>query len=484
MANTTPLTVLTSSDIQDLLGDLNRDEIEHMQQSLRNALHEYSTGNQDNPECFQNQQDRMVTENDNGTTTLVMPARSSSGVSMKVVTLAPPEFLSVHRNAFEQQSINSSPQGSLTLMDNGGNAYAFMNAGELTAFRTALASSLLIVRRRKVKAITVFGSGKQAFWHLRLALLFHGKTIEHVYIHNHSLSKTSKTFFKAFVGYDNVVKKEEGWHNTRFSVLSPSYAEYHRLLKGQLRASDIIICATPAEAPLFEETILTNPSGRIKGRLIIAVGSYKPGMIELPPAILKQAVKHHGSGLHFRKRAAEGGCILVDTTRSLRQTGELIQSELQMNHIVEIGEIVMLVEQFAHEMDEENDESVIDDNESIDFPSGLGHSGMSSMASALSEITNSSRRSSRRSSKASLRSESESTNSSWISHLSFQKRRHDLNDHHKKKHSKDEEEMTEWLARGNVIYKSVGLGLVDLVVGDELVRFAREKGYGITVDDF
>ena len=55
----------------------------------------------------------------------------------------------------------------------------------------------------------------------------------------------------------------------------------------------------------------------------------------------------------------EGGCVLVDTTKSLRQTGELIQAELQMNHIVEIGEIVMLVEQFAHEMDESDDESAV-----------------------------------------------------------------------------------------------------------------------------
>ena len=47
-------------------------------------------------------------------------------------------------------------------MDNAGNAYAYINAEELTAFRTALTSSLLMVRRKKVKTISVFGSGKQA----------------------------------------------------------------------------------------------------------------------------------------------------------------------------------------------------------------------------------------------------------------------------------------------------------------------------------
>lgn len=44
--------------------------------------------------------------------------------------------------------------------------------------------------------------------------------------------------------------------------------------------------------------------------------------------------------------------------------------------------------------------------------------------------------------------------------------------------------MTEWLARGNVIYKSIGLGLMDLVVGNELVRLARDMDYGTFVSDF
>jgi len=78
-----PLTVLTDSDVQGILGNLNKAEVERMQLSLRNALHEYSTGNQDQPACQMNQQERMVIENDNGTATAVMPARSSIGISMK-----------------------------------------------------------------------------------------------------------------------------------------------------------------------------------------------------------------------------------------------------------------------------------------------------------------------------------------------------------------------------------------------------------------
>lgn len=41
-----------------------------------------------------------------------------------------------------------------------------------------------------------------------------------------------------------------------------------------------------------------------------------------------------------------------------------------------------------------------------------------------------------------------------------------------------------WLQSGNVIYKSVGMGLMDLAVGMSLVDFAREKGVGTQVPGF
>jgi ornithine cyclodeaminase/alanine dehydrogenase-like protein (mu-crystallin family) len=44
--------------------------------------------------------------------------------------------------------------------------------------------------------------------------------------------------------------------------------------------------------------------------------------------------------------------------------------------------------------------------------------------------------------------------------------------------------MAKWLQSGNVIYKSVGLGLEDLTVAMRLVEFAREKGVGTHVEDF
>jgi hypothetical protein len=53
-----------------------------------------------------------------------------------------------------------------------------------------------------------------------------------------------------------------------------------------------------------------------------------------------------------------------------------------------------------------------------------------------------------------------------------------------KKKKEREDHMCRWLQAGNVIYKSVGLGLMDLTVGMQVVEFAREKGVGAHVAGF
>ena len=47
-----------------------------------------------------------------------------------------------------------------------------------------------------------------------------------------------------------------------------------------------------------------------------------------------------------------------------------------------------------------------------------------------------------------------------------------------------EKGLRDWLMRGNVVYKSVGLGLMDVCVGEDLVMLARERGIGGVVEGF
>jgi ornithine cyclodeaminase/alanine dehydrogenase-like protein (mu-crystallin family) len=41
-----------------------------------------------------------------------------------------------------------------------------------------------------------------------------------------------------------------------------------------------------------------------------------------------------------------------------------------------------------------------------------------------------------------------------------------------------------WLQTGNVIYKSVGVGLMDLSIGLHIIEFAKQKGVGSHVQGF
>jgi len=45
-------------------------------------------------------------------------------------------------------------------------------------------------------------------------------------------------------------------------------------------------------------------------------------------------------------------------------------------------------------------------------------------------------------------------------------------------------QLQSWLQSGNVIYKSVGLGLMDLSVGMHLIGYAKEKGVGTHIEGF
>ena len=430
-----PLTVLTDSDVRALLLTLDRDDILELQHNLAGAFHEYSTGNNDAGCASDYQPHRTVITRKCGQTTLFMPASTGSTVGMKIVSLrgdAPKREPSITSTTSDlsglsltpastmasDQSTKSSvsgtsfsppasiassesttPRGTLTLLDFHGTPMGIVNAEELTAFRTALAACMMFNKRQHVHTVTVFGAGKQAYWHIRLALLLRGSEIKHVNIINRSFERTTK-LMQEFYDSNHV----EWRSNVKFSALSPQFGEYGRLLKEEVRKADVIFCCTPSTDPLFPAEFLTSTEGRKKGRFVSAIGSYKPHMTELHPDIFRQAVEPSNHHHHHHKHAPKGGVIIVDSLEScLKEAGEIIQAKLKPEHLVEIGELLMVKKAALKEIE-------------------LGGPG--------------------------------------------------------------EKGLLDWLVKGNVLYKSVGMGLMDLVVGGDLVTLARERGYGTTVKDF
>lgn len=455
------LIVLRDDDVKLLLHSLTRKDLLHLQQSLADALHYYSTAVEDDNigSCASYQPQRQELKRKDGTTTLFMPATGNDNMGIKVVTLSEASShgsTTTTTSRTEQSSISSlgslpwseqtsvstqssitafdtpsettasetlsskssstTPKGSLTLFERDGTPRALVNAEELTAFRTALASTMLFKKRTNVHDVVIFGAGKQAYWHARLALLLRPSDVHHLNIINRSFENASNLLKELY---------SDKWlvqvPRPQTAIITPSHVEYSRHLKDTLRKAAAIFCTTPATQPLFPPEILTSTEGRRKGRYLAAIGSYKPHMCEIHPDVIRQAVapahRHH----HHR-HAQQGGAIVVDSVEScLKEAGELIQAGLSGREVVELGELVML-KRDAEKRRQESSSSL--DSEGVEIGG--------------------------------------------------------------KKESADDmdKSLQEWLCRGNVIYKGVGLGLMDVTVGGHLVRLADERGLGTRIENF
>ncbi|KAK3316390.1 ornithine cyclodeaminase [Apodospora peruviana] len=533
------LTVLTDDEIRLLLENLTPDDLTNFRDDLRAALHLYSAGTQTST----HQPERTSVHSEaTGATTLFMPSASPAGQGVKVVTLSSAK---TQDGDDDKDSATTppviKPTGAITLFSPQGTPLGILHASTLTAFRTALASLCLVSKRDTIRKITVFGCGEQAYWHVRLTLMLRGSTIRHVNLINRRFSQSCKTILKRFYSIPSSTKTREGWNECTFGVLTPGYGEYERLLREQVQGADIIFCCTPSTLPLFDAGILTEHEARRKGRLIVAIGSYTPEMREVPVELIRQATKVQESKLHFHKHAREGGVIVVDTLDgALKEAGELIEAGVEPKQLVELGELVML-HRIALSEDEEMVQSPEDSASSvissIDFEKmeiasqssgSTGATGSNSnssgshfsIPSAMSSVFgNKERRSSggggsgsrtssptRKSLKASIFHRR--VNSS--SHEDYEKsslasptgeespttpqvadhellQQHRLSSETKKKSKKensDANRLAGWLQKGNVIYKSVGLGLMDLTVGLHVIKYAAERGIGSQIEGF
>ncbi|KAM5377274.1 hypothetical protein ACJZ2D_005093 [Fusarium nematophilum] len=451
-------TVLSDAQVNSILEGLDIDELDEFRHVLASTLHEFSTG-VDAADDFQQPPRQSTLHPETLAKTLYMPS-----CAPLISLTTPSASLDAHIRPI-------SPTGVVNLFRPDGSPLGTVHATALTAFRTALASTCLLARRNHVKTLTVFGSGLQAYWHLRLALMMRGSTIRHVHVINRRWSENATGLLKKFASVPHETKHREGWADTKFGLLIPTFHEYQRLLKEQMRDSDVIYCCTPSQEDLFDASILTSHEGRKKGRLIIAVGSSTPQMRELPDELLQLAVKQYDKPhRHFHKHAPEGGVIVVDNIHGvMKEAGEIINANIGPSQLVELGELVMLHRQAIEESDEltSSQASVASDMEKLDL-----HGRATSLSSVFG-----SNASDPASPTGSVGSEPRKSGSFFH----FRKGSSSSSENEKRK---KEDHLVRWLRDGTVIYKSVGLGLMDLVVGMHLVEVANEKGIGTHIEGF
>lgn len=88
-------------------------------------------------------------------------------------------------------------------------------------------------------------------------------------------------------------------------------------VKEALKEADVVVTATPATEPLF-------PADALKpGTAVVLLGSSRPDMCEVPPALLQTAR------------------VIVDSREAcLREAGEIIQAGLTGEDLTELGELL------------------------------------------------------------------------------------------------------------------------------------------------
>ncbi|KAH8205460.1 hypothetical protein TruAng_000366 [Truncatella angustata] len=362
------LTVLSDSDVSKVFSSLSTEEVNGLLQVLGETLTHYS--------CHGGKNDylaRSAHTRKDGQTSLFMPSVTQDLIGTKIVGVAPPQTQSSAAPVAGLKSV-------LTLCDATGQAVGILNAAELTAFRTSLGSMLLFHQRQTVRNIVVFGAGKQALWHVKLAAILRGRDIQMVTIINRSSKRTEQLI--------SDIQSSEQWPSHIKLVASENQESLEQLVTD----ADAIFCTTPSTEALFPAAFLTSDAAKSKTRYIAAIGSYKLNMREIDPEYLRTVVDPSGP---LSAQAYKEGVITVDSQEGCsEEAGEIVAAKIPHEKIVEVGELLQ-----------------------------------------------------QRTKPASA-------------------------------------DLEKWLQEGLVIYKSVGIGVMDISIGREILRLANSKSIGLTAPDF
>ncbi|CAI7621693.1 unnamed protein product [Penicillium pancosmium] len=229
----------------------------------------------------------FATKADN--TCIFMPVSNTETTGIKCVTVAP-----------------GGIQGVINLFSPDGRLQGLLAAAEITAFRTALASMTLFVRSHDIRKenVLVFGSGRQAEWHARLALLLYPEQIRRLVFVNRSRARLNEMERDVF---GDLRVRNPGVNITTISKEDTPH--YDETLLRELQFSDVIFSCTPSLQPNFSFSALQSVP---KQRFISLIGSYKPPMHEID----------------------------TETLLSGEESGELITAGVQGDQLTEMGDLL------------------------------------------------------------------------------------------------------------------------------------------------
>jgi ornithine cyclodeaminase len=253
---------LNNKDIEEIVDKIDLIEI------LEKGFQMYGEKNYQMPE-------RMHLNRDDDTI-LYMPCITKDIIGTKIISLFP-------KNKDKNLPVIS---GIMLLNDiDTGLPKGILDGSSITAYRTGAlgATGIKHTTGRNCKNIGLIGPGVQGFHQLLLASKV--RNIENIYIYGRN-----KENLKDFI---NRLKKKLPNINIRPADTS------EELVKN----SEIIITATPSESP-----VMPNNKELLKGKHIIAIGSYKYKMREIPDALYELIDE-----------------VYVDTELAIEESGDIIQ---------------------------------------------------------------------------------------------------------------------------------------------------------------
>ncbi|KAF5024194.1 hypothetical protein F66182_3708 [Fusarium sp. NRRL 66182] len=315
------LVVLGDADVHHLLISLSRDDTLKFQRALGKALIEFSVGGEGR---YQPTPDFV--NRPSGQKTLFRTFTSPDAVGTKIVVTPAPT-----KDA-DGNTVNPPLGGILSLCDSAGRPKGLLNAAEVTGYRTTLSALIPWMWRRNTENVVVFGAGKQGLWHTRLALALRGSEIKKMTIVNRSVDRAK-----------NLVKQvteenQKYWKSSAtLQVLDPAQSDYDQALKSLLSTADAVFCTVGSTSPLFSLQSILGDGTRSRLPFVGAIGSWQSDMIELDPEMLRHAAGRDDS---YSPRGAKGSILVDDLEEALVKSGEVVQSGLKEERLVQVGEIL------------------------------------------------------------------------------------------------------------------------------------------------
>lgn len=188
---------------------------------------------------------------------LLMPGvrEGASGTSVKLVTVSP-------RNA--QRGLPTIHAIVVWFDGETGRPAALIDGETLTAMRTGAASGVAtrLMARPDAATLALFGAGGQAEWQLRAVLAARPLTEARVY----TRSASSRAAFAE--------RMTDACGLPVLPAASPAET---------LAGADVVCCATTSSVPIFEADDVA------EGAHVNAIGAFRRGMVELPPALFRRA---------------------------------------------------------------------------------------------------------------------------------------------------------------------------------------------------